>query len=351
MKMKKIIPVSIFVLLLIAAAVFLVRHQRQVLSAELPPSAWATVIQDRTLAEEETRLTRPAVADVEAMDESVLSSRLSGYVVRMPLFEGSRFKRGDLLATIEMSQSDGSQSQGNSLKTDLAAAESTLLVEQDRLQRSQKLYQIGGVSLEQVQVAEASVAAAQTRVALARENLRNATLVAPFNGVVAARLAQPGDIVTPGKPLLRVIALGPQRVLVDAPETIAVRGMLLNGKVYPVHAWPEATTQGLRRWEARVAGLMPGSKVAVNIVSFTGKGIFIPGNCMLNSDGRRADLVRLPANATDKASIQSIDLLASGIEGAVAISGDLAGARVACSSADVLNRLAGGAPYNISGAR
>ena len=180
------------------------------------------MIQDRTLAEAETRLTRPAVADVEAVNESVLSSRLSGYIVRMPLFEGSRFKRGDLLATIEMSQSDGNQSQGNSLKTDLAAAESTLLVEQDRLQRSQKLYQIGGVSLEQVQVAEASVAAAQTRVTVARENLRNATLVAPFDGVVAARLAQPGDIATPGKPLLRVVALGPQRVLVDAPETIAV---------------------------------------------------------------------------------------------------------------------------------
>jgi multidrug resistance efflux pump len=349
MKMKKIIPVSVFVLLLIAAGVFLMRHQHQVLSAELPPSAWATVIQDRTLAEAETRLTRPAVADVEAVDESILSSRLSGYVVRMPLFEGSRFKRGDLLATIEMSQTDGNQSQGNSLKTDLAAAESTLLVEQDRLQRSQKLYQIGGVSLEQMQVAEAAVAAAQTRVTVARENLRNATLVAPFDGVVAARLAQPGDIATPGKPLLRVVALGPQRVLVDAPEMIAVGGLLLNGKMYAVHPWPEATGQGLRRWEARVAGLMPGSKVDVNIVSFTGKGIFIPGECMINNDGSRADLVRLPANGTDKATVQSIDLLASGIEGAVAISRDLAGVRVACSSADVLNRLAGGAPYNISG--
>ena len=351
MKMKKIIPVSVFVLLLIATAVFLVRHQHQVLSAEVPPSAWAAVVQDRTLADEETRLTRPAVADVEAVDESVLSSRLSGYVVLMPLFEGSRFKRGDLLATIAMSQSDGNLSQGNSLKTDLAAAESTLLVEQDRLQRSQKLYQIGGVSLEQVQVTEASVAAAQTRVVLARENLRNSTLVAPFDGVVAARLAQPGDMATPGKPLLRVVALGPQRVLVDAPETTSVNGLLLNGKVYPVHQWPEATGQGLRRWEARVAGLMPGSKVDVNIVSFSGKGIFIPGECMINNDGRRADLVRLPANRTDKATVQSVDLLAGGIEGAVATSGNLAGVRVACSSADVLNRLAGGAPYNISGAR
>lgn len=350
MKMKIIIPASIFVLMLIAAAVFLVRHQHQVLSAELPPSAWAAVIQDHTLSEVETRLTRPAVADVEAVDESVLSSRLSGYVVRMPLFEGSRFKRGDLLATIEMSQTDGNLSQGNSLKTDLAAAESTLLVEQDRLQRSRELYRIGGVSLEQVQVAEASVAAAQTRVTVARENLRNAALVAPFDGVVAARLAQPGDIATPGKPLLRIVALGPQRVLVDAPETIAVAGLLLNGKVYAVHPWPEATGQGLRRWEARVAGLMPGSKAGVSIVSFAGKGIFIPGDCMINNDGRRADLVRLPADGTSKTTVQSIDLRAEGIEGAVAISGDLAGVRVACSSADVLNRLAGGAPYNISGA-
>lgn len=350
MKMKKIIPASIFVLLLIAAAVFLVRHQHQVLSAEVPPSAWATVIQDHTLAEEDTRLTRPAVADVEAVDESILSSRLSGYVVRMPLFEGSRFKRGDLLATIEMSQTDGNQSQGNSLKTDLAAAESTLLVEQDRLQRSRELYRIGGVSLEQVQVAEASVAAAQTRVTVARENLRNSVLVAPFDGVVAARLAQPGDIATPGKPLLRVVALGPQRVLVDVPETIAVGGLLLSGKVYAVHPWPEATGQGLRRWEARVAGLMPGSKVDVSIVSFAGKGIFVPGDCMINNDGKRADLVRLPADGANKATVQSIDLLAAGMEGAVATSADLAGVRVACSSADVLNRLAGGAPYNVSGA-
>jgi hypothetical protein len=117
-----------------------------------------------------------------------------------------------------------------------------------------------------------------------------------------------------------------------------------------VHPWPEATGQGLRRWEARVAGLMPGSKVDVSIVSFTGKGIFIPGNCMINNDGSRADLVRLPANGTEKSSVQNIDLLASGIEVAVAMPGTLAGVRVACSSADVLNRLAGGAPYNISGA-
>lgn len=351
MNMKKTIPVLLVLLALIAAAVYLVRHQHHVLSAEVPPTAWAVVIHDRVLGEAAARLTRPAVADVEAVDQAVLSSRLSGYVTRMPLFEGSRFKRGDLLATIEMSQSRTNRPQGDSLRTDLASAESALIAGQERLQRSRKLYQIGGVSLEQVQADEAAFASAQARQTLARENLHNAVLVAPFDGVVAARLAQPGDLATPGKPLLRIVALGPQRLLVDAPEQTAVAGLLLDGKEYPVHPWPEATAQGLRRWEARVDGLMPGSKADVNLVTFTGQGVFIPGDCMLNNDGRRADLVRLPTNDKGAASVQPVDLLAIGVQGAVAASAGLAGTRVACASPDVLNRLAGGTPYNIFGAR
>jgi multidrug efflux pump subunit AcrA (membrane-fusion protein) len=348
--MKKTIAVLTVLLLLVASAVYLVRHQHHVISAEAPPSTWNVVIHDRTLSEEAAHLTRPAVADVEAMEQTVLSSRLSGYVTRMPLFEGSRFKRGDLLATIDMSQSDPGQSQGNSLKADLASARIAQVAAQEHLQRSRRLYQVGGLSLEQLQVDEAALAAAQAHQMLAQENLHNATLIAPFDGVIAARLAQPGDLATPGKPLLRIVALGPQRVLVDTPDQTAVAGLLLDGKNYPVHPWPEATLQGLRRWEARVSNLMPGSKVDVNIVTFDGRGIFIPGDCMLNNDGRRADLVRLPAKDKGSASVQSIDLLAIGVQGAVAASAGLAGARIACASPDVLNRLAGGTTYNISGA-
>lgn len=348
--MKKTIAVLTVLLLLVASAVYLVRHQHHVISAEVPPVTWNVVIHDRTLNEEAAHLTRPAVADVEAMEQTVLSSRLSGYVTRMPLFEGSRFKRGDLLATIDMSQSDPAQSQGNSLKADLASARIAQVAAQEHLQRSRRLYQVGGVSLEQLQVDEAALAAAQAHQTLAQENLHNATLVAPFDGVIAARLAQPGDLATPGKPLLRIVALGPQRVLVDTPDQTAVAGLLLDGKNYPVHPWPEATLQGLRRWEARVSNLMPGSKVDVNIVTFDGRGIFIPGDCMLNNDGRRADLVRLPAKDKGSASVQSIDLLAIGVQGAVAASAGLVGARIACASPDVLNRLAGGTTYNISGA-
>lgn len=354
--MKKAIPVLIILLVLIAAAIYLVRHQHQVLSAETPPVAWVVTIHDLTLTEATTRLSRPAVANVEAMNQTVLASRLTGYVTRMPLFEGSKFKRGDLLATIEMSQSggnpsQGNPSQGNSLKADLAAAQSALMAEQDHLQRSKKLYQIGGVPLEQVQAAESAFAAAQSRLTVALENLHNATLVAPFDGVIAARLAQPGDIATPGKPLLRIVALGAQRVLVDVPDQMDVTELLLDGKAYPAQPWPEATAQGLRRWEARVNDLMPGSKIGVDIVTFSGKGVFIPNDCMLNNNSRHADLVRLQADDKQLASVYPVELLATGVQGAIAVPAGLAGTRVACASPDILSRLAGGAPYHIAKVR
>jgi hypothetical protein len=130
-----------------------------------------------------------------------------------------------------------------------------------------------------------------------------------------------------------------------------VAGLLLDGKEYPVHSWPEATAQGLRRWEARVDGLMPGSKVDVNLITFSGQGVFIPGDCMLNNDGHRADLVRLSADGKHPASVQTIDLLATGAEGAVASPAGLVGTHIACASPDVLNRLSGGTPYYITGAR
>jgi hypothetical protein len=78
--MKKTIAVLTVLLLLVASAVYLVRHQHHVISAEVPPATWNVVIHDRTLNEEAAHLTRPAVADVEAMEQTVLSSRLSGYV-------------------------------------------------------------------------------------------------------------------------------------------------------------------------------------------------------------------------------------------------------------------------------
>lgn len=381
MNKKKVLIAGAVVTVLLLGAVALVRHQHKVLASAPRPQNWATVINARTLDISDVRLTRPAVADVQALRQAVLASRLSGYVKRMPLFEAGAFKRGEVLVEIDpadaqagllRSQSDLARIELDSgtLQSTLAAAQADTSAARQRLERAQALYKIQGISLQSLQAEQAATAAAEARLrgaraaldgyhkvrkaaksaeAAAQANLAYAVMRAPFDGVVAARLVQPGDLATPGRPLLRIVALGRQRVLVDTADKVSLVALRLGGRDYPVRPWPEATAQGQRRWEARVDGLMPGAKVAVDLVTFSGSGVFLPGQCMLNNDGRRAAVIRLPADGRGPAQAQSVDLLASGVEGAAARPTGLVGAHIACASQDVLNRLAGGTPYRIAG--
>lgn len=369
------------VTVLVLGGVVLVRSQHKSLAAAKRPQNWASVIDARSLALSDVRLTRPAVADVQAVQQAVLTSRVSGYVERMPLFEAASFKRGEVLVEIDTADAHASLLKSQSdlakveldagmLQSALAAARADTNAAQQRLERAQALYKIQGIALQVLQSEQATTAAAQARLrgaqaaldgydkvkaaarsaeTAAQANLAYAVMRAPFDGVVAARLVQPGDLATPGRPLLRIVALGQQRVLVDTADSASLVALRLGGRDYPVRPWPEATAQGQRRWEARVDGLMPGAKVAVDLLTFFGAGVFLPGQCMLSNDGHHASVIILPVDGRGPAHAQRVELLASGIEGAAAQPAGLVGAQIACASPDVLTRLAGGTPYRIAG--
>ncbi|MDP2962978.1 MAG: HlyD family efflux transporter periplasmic adaptor subunit [Sulfurimicrobium sp.] len=343
---KKIIPLLLIVAL-IGAGVVLVKKKRSKLAQEIPPQTLAVVVEARQLQAGPVGLTRRTTADVVALHENVVSSRLTAYVTALPLFEGERFKRGDLLVKLDMSLS-GSQPQGSSLAADLAAAESALKAEQARLQRTRQLHQIGGVSLELLQAAEAASAAAQARHAVARENLRNASVTAPFDGVVSQRLVQPGDLATPGKPLLKITdtAAG-NRLLITLPTGLQPTALKAGGQTLPLQAWPEATPQGLRRFEARAtSGFAPGTRVdALAVIYQAPQAVLLPRACLFNSDVHGATVLRL--GEQDKLESLNVQLAAEGEEGAASLDPRLASQRVVCASPDILTRLAAGTAFKL----
>lgn len=396
--MKKIAILLLVVVAVIGGGAWLLNNKSQRHGHEMPPALLPVVVEARLLSVGHTRLTLPVVADVQAVRESVVASRLFAYVTALPLFEGERFKHGALLARLDMTSSDPGKGQTNSLNTELAAADSNLKTEQERLRRVQALYQIQGVSLEQVQAAESVVATARSRQMLARENLRGATVTAPFDGVVSQRLAQPGDLVTPGKPLLKITDTSSGvRLLVNVPERLQAAGLRIGDQMLPLLPWPEAGAQGLRRFEARSqdADLLPGSRIDARLVVFRSpEAVLLPRACLLNDDGRTATILALkekgggemaappPAHQQEHAGpnpqkhgdqpaahakaqpapdaghhrkpqqvgeIEAIrvTLAAQGEEGAVADDAALAGRRVVCASPDILSRLVAGAPFTI----
>jgi RND family efflux transporter MFP subunit len=68
--------------------------------------------------------------------------------------------------------------------------------------------------------AEAELAAAEAQEKVARDEDSYSQLVADANGVVVETLAEPGQVVAAGQPVVRLAHSGPREATVNLPETV-----------------------------------------------------------------------------------------------------------------------------------
>ncbi len=379
---KRTVTFIVPLVIVVGAAVMLVTHKAARNASEKPPIVTPVVVETIMLKTGPVLLTRHASAEIEAQNETVVMSRLNAYVTDLSMTEGDRFKAGDILMKLDLSEASSvlQRAQANlaqvvlqraTLASDLAFAESSLNAEKDKYARMDSLYKIGGVSLEQLQKSESVLAAVKAKfsasnaamagydsllqasraaAAAARENLRYGIIRAPFGGTISHRLVQRGDLVTPGKPLLKIIDIqSGVRLFVDMPANVEPVALLASSQSYPLKAWPEASAEGMRRYEAHApSGFVPGSRINVQVViAKTDQAVLLPEQCLLDDDGKSATVLHLK----DKAHIESLRVLLSGEgdEGATTTDAHLFGVSLACASPDILTRLKAGAPFQIRG--
>lgn len=367
---------TVLVIAALVGAGLLVVRQKSRQADETPPPPVPVAVEARQLAFTRFALTLPLVADVQAVKEANIASRLTGYVNELRFSEGDRFKKDDVLARLDKADAESLllraeadlariQLQQGTLRADLAAATIATEAARDRAGRAKSLYEIKGVSLEQVQTEQSNQAAnearlsgtqaavdayqsslssAQAAVRAARENLAYAEIRAPFDGIVAARSVQAGDLATPGKPLMRIVATGEQRLLVNLPDSARPVALRWQDKDLPLRPWPEALPSGMRRYEARLDGLTPGSRVPVELLTFDAEGVFLPEGCLLNNDGHKATVFQLTQNNVAKPI--TVELAASGRQGAASLDARLNGISIGCGGPDVLTRLILGVPFH-----
>jgi multidrug efflux system membrane fusion protein len=161
--------------------------------------------------------------EVHAREESTLSFRVPGNLVRRMVDVGDRVGRGDVLAELDAAdlrlQAQASQAQ-------LAASEAELArVSADR-GRYGKLAQQQLVSRSTLDAQDAAYAAAAGQVRAIRAQLgaaRNAAgyaeLRAPRDGVIAGRAAEAGQVVAAGQPIFTLAADTGRDVLIALPES------------------------------------------------------------------------------------------------------------------------------------
>jgi membrane fusion protein (multidrug efflux system) len=169
--------------------------------------------------------------------------------------EGQRVSRGQVLARFRTSALGPAASSAEAQRK-IAAAD---------LVRMKNLLAQGAVSPQDVEKADAALKGAEAVAALAEKRLDEATVRAPFAGVIAERQVQSGDRVGDGDPLFRIVntselefeATMPSefagRVRPGAPALLSVSGqpgVPVRGRVARVNATADPATRQVKLYLA-----------------------------------------------------------------------------------------------------
>lgn len=124
----------------------------------------------------------------------------------------------DRLVTLQQSVGGGpsvTQSQIDSASAAKESADAQLEVTRQAL-----ILAKAGPRKEDVAAGEAQLKAAQAQLALLRQQLKDATLTAPSDGIVRSRLLEPGDMASPQSPVFSLAIMSPKwvRAYVSEPD-------------------------------------------------------------------------------------------------------------------------------------
>ena len=150
---------------------------------------------------------------VQEENGSSLSFPLMGRVKSVKVDLGSRVRQGQLLATLDEV----------SMQNTYQAAKAALKQAEDAYQRMKELHEKGSLAEMKWVEVQSKLQQAQSMEAVARKNLTDCQLYAPFSGVIAEKSLEVGQNVVPGVQVLKLVSDDRLKVRISVPETEIAR--------------------------------------------------------------------------------------------------------------------------------
>lgn len=144
---------------------------------------------------------------VEAISDAVISSEVSGNIVRIA-DRGQRVSRNGIIARVD----------DRMLQANFRAAKAAFEFADETLQRLEPLYADSIVSVQDFRAALTERDARRAQLDQAETALSNAEIRAPFAGRVEERMVRSGELINPGMPVVRLVSTDRVRVRVGVPE-------------------------------------------------------------------------------------------------------------------------------------
>lgn len=167
------------------------------------------------------QVTRSFTGIVAAQQQAELGFELAGKLTRIPVDEGDRVKKSQVLAALDTALLAREQDE---LKAQLREAEAQLTLVQQNLERIDTLNKKGYASAQQQdeltserQVLKASLERLSAALAANQTRLDKSLLRAPFDAVVSRRYVDVGAVVDAGTAVLRLLEDAPMEARIGLP--------------------------------------------------------------------------------------------------------------------------------------
>jgi membrane fusion protein (multidrug efflux system) len=152
-----------------------------------------------------------------------LTPKVGGYVTQVNVTEGQKVAKGDILVKIDDRDYQNALKQSQS---DLSALEARNQDAERNFRRLSQLYKQGAVSQQQFDTSSANYQevkskyeAVNAQVSQAQLNIENTEIKAPFDGIVAKKSVEPGQLASPGIPLIGFVDSFERWIIANFKET------------------------------------------------------------------------------------------------------------------------------------
>ncbi|MFI4956762.1 MAG: efflux RND transporter periplasmic adaptor subunit [Gammaproteobacteria bacterium] len=175
-----------------------------------------------------------ALGSMMAENEADVTSELSGTVTEVAFEEGTMVDKGMLLVQIN----DALQA------STLAQRQAEEVLANLDYHRLKNLIGKGAISQQEVDKAEANLKVAQANVAFAQAELNKTDIRAPFKGRLDLRNVSPGQYITSGQNLVRIVDKSSLKLRYAVPERFLSQLALDKPVTFHTSAFPDNVFEG-----------------------------------------------------------------------------------------------------------
>jgi RND family efflux transporter MFP subunit len=166
-------------------------------------------VKTMTVTKSDVSVRRSFSGTIEEENGSALSFPIAGTVKSVAVSAGQRVQKGQLIAVLDDA----------TFKSSYNMAQATLEQATDAYNRMKILHDNNSLPDVQWVDAESKLKQAQSAFDIARKNVADTKLYAPFSGYISEKNIEVGNNVMPGSPAVKLVTVDVVKVCISVPET------------------------------------------------------------------------------------------------------------------------------------